>query len=104
MSPPLLSVRDLRVSFYTYAGVVRALDGVSFDIHDGEAFGLVGETGCGKSVTAASILRLIDKPGRIDGGEILFKGEDLLKKSEEEMRKIKREQNSYRLSGSNDLS
>jgi peptide/nickel transport system ATP-binding protein len=89
MSPPLLSVRDLRVSFYTYAGVVRALDGVSFDIHDGEAFGLVGETGCGKSVTAASILRLIDKPGRIDGGEILFKGEDLLKKSEEEMRKIR---------------
>jgi peptide/nickel transport system ATP-binding protein len=89
MSPPLLSVRNLRVSFYTYAGVVRALDGVSFDIHDGEAFGLVGETGCGKSVTAASILRLIDKPGGIDGGEILFKGEDLLKKSEEEMRKIR---------------
>jgi oligopeptide/dipeptide ABC transporter ATP-binding protein len=77
------------VNFYTYAGVVQALDGVSFDIYKGEAFGLVGETGCGKSVTAASILQLVDKPGRIIGGEIFFEGEDLLKKSENEMRKIR---------------
>jgi oligopeptide/dipeptide ABC transporter ATP-binding protein len=89
MPPPLLRVRDLRVNFHTYAGVVKALDGVSFEINRGEAFGLVGETGCGKSVTAASILRLIDEPGKIVGGEILFKGEDLLKKSEEEMRKVR---------------
>ncbi len=87
----LLSVRDLRVNFYTYEGVVKALDGVTFQIRRGEAFGLVGETGCGKSVTASSILRLVDKPGKIVGGEIIFEGENLLEKSEEEMRKIRGE-------------
>lgn len=84
-----LRVRGLEVNFYTYAGVVKALDGISFDIYHGEIFGLVGETGCGKSVTVASILRLVDKPGRIISGEILFDGEDLLKKTEKEMRKIR---------------
>lgn len=84
-----LSVRDLTVNFYTYAGVVKALDSISFDVDRGESFGLVGETGCGKSVTVASILRLVDKPGRIDGGEIFFEGENLLKKSEKEMRGIR---------------
>ncbi len=84
-----IRVRGLEVNFYTYAGVVKALDGISFDVHHGEIFGLVGETGCGKSVTVASILRLVEKPGRITGGEILFDGEDLLKKPEKEMRKIR---------------
>jgi len=83
---PLLEIRDLRTYFYTYAGVVRALEGVNLEIRKGEIFGLVGETGCGKSVTALSILRLVPSPGKIVGGEILFKGEDLLKLSEEEMR------------------
>jgi len=84
-----IRVRGLEVNFYTYAGVVKALDGISFDVHHGEIFGLVGETGCGKSVTVASILRLVEKPGRIIGGEILYDGEDLLKKPEKEMRKIR---------------
>jgi len=86
----LLSIRNLRTYFYTYAGVVKALDGVNLEIRKGETLGLVGETGCGKSVTALSIMRLIpDPPGRIVEGEILFKGSDLLKKSEEEMREIR---------------
>lgn len=89
MADPLLSVRNLKTYFYTYAGVVKALEGVNLDICKGESIGLVGETGCGKSVTALSILRLIDFPGKIVEGEVLFKGEDLLKKSEEEMREIR---------------
>lgn len=89
MPEVLLGVRDLRVNFYTYAGVVKALDGIGFNVYKGEAFGLVGETGCGKSVTAASILRLVDQPGRIIGGEILLDGEHILKKSEKEMREIR---------------
>src|SRR5437773_295775 len=69
----LLRVRDLRTNFYTYAGVVKALDGVNFDIVEGETMGLVGETGSGKSVTALSILRLLPQPpGKIEGGEVLF--------------------------------
>jgi oligopeptide/dipeptide ABC transporter ATP-binding protein len=86
----LLTIRDLSTYFYTYAGVVKALDGLNLDIYRGEAFGLVGETGCGKSVTALSIMRLIPwPPGKIVKGEIIFKGEDLLKKSEAEMRRIR---------------
>jgi len=86
----LLSIRSLRTYFYTYAGVVKALDDVNLEIYRGETFGLVGETGCGKSVTALSIMQLVpNPPGRIVGGQILLEGEDLLKKSEEEMRKIR---------------
>lgn len=85
----ILSIRNLKVYFYTYAGVVKAIDGIDLDVYKGETLGLVGETGCGKSVTASSILRLIDSPGRVVEGEILFKGEDLLKKTEKEMRKIR---------------
>ncbi len=77
--PPVLKVRDLRTYFFTYDGIVRALDGVAFDLRRGETLGLVGETGCGKSVTSFSITRLIpDPPGRIVGGSILYKGVDLL--------------------------
>ncbi len=85
----LLEVKDLKTYFYTEDGVVKAVDGVSFTMHKGEVLGLVGESGCGKSVTSLSIMRLVDAPGKIVGGEIIFKGEDLLKKSEEEMRKIR---------------
>jgi oligopeptide transport system ATP-binding protein len=86
----LLQVKDLKTYFYTDAGVVRAVDGVSYDLSEGETLGLVGESGCGKSVSALSILRLIAyPPGKIVGGEIFFEGKDLLKTSEEEIRKIR---------------
>ena len=78
----LVDVKNLRTFFYTEDGVVPAVDGVDLTIHRGEIMGLVGESGCGKSVTALSIMRLIpNPPGKIISGEILFHGEDLLKKS-----------------------
>ena len=87
---PLLSVRDLRTYFYTSAGVARAVDGVSFDIAQGETLGLVGESGCGKSVTGFSILRLVQPPGRIEAGSsILLEGEDLLALDDERIRTIR---------------
>ncbi|MFQ6050068.1 MAG: ABC transporter ATP-binding protein [Candidatus Hydrothermarchaeota archaeon] len=85
----LLEVKDLKTYFYTEEGIVRAVDGVSFTLEKGEVFGLVGETGCGKTVTALSIMRLVPEPGRIVGGNVIFKGEDLLKKKEEDMRRIR---------------
>jgi oligopeptide/dipeptide ABC transporter ATP-binding protein len=81
----LLKVKDLRTYFFTRRGVVKAVDGVSFELKHGEVRGLVGESGCGKSMTALSILRLVDRPGKIIEGEVLFKGADLLKKSRREM-------------------
>jgi oligopeptide/dipeptide ABC transporter ATP-binding protein len=86
---PLLEVKGLKTYFYTEDGVVRAVDGVSFEVYPGEVLGLVGESGCGKSVTSLSIMRLISKPGRIDEGEILLDGENLLKLPEEEMIKVR---------------
>jgi len=86
----LLSIKNLKTHFYSAGKTVRALDGVSFNIEEGGAFGLVGETGCGKSVTALSILRLIPSPpGKIVGGEIHFKGRNLLNLSEDEIRSIR---------------
>ena len=85
----LLSVRNLRVIFRTYRGIVKALNGVNFEIGREEFVGIVGETGCGKSVTALSIMRLIQQPGEIIDGEIIFDGIDLLKLSEDEMRKVR---------------
>jgi len=85
----LLRVRNLKTYFYTYRGVVKALEGVNFDVEREETMGLVGETGCGKSVTSLSILRLIQYPGKILEGEVFFEGRDLLKLSEEEMRTIR---------------
>jgi peptide/nickel transport system ATP-binding protein len=70
---PLLEVRDLRTHFFTREGVVRSVDGVSFSIRPGQTVGIVGESGCGKSITAKSILRIVERPGRIVGGEILFR-------------------------------
>ena len=86
----LLEVSDLRTHFFTDDGVVKAVDGVSFSIDEGETFGLVGESGCGKSVTALSIIRLIpDPPGKIVNGEILFEGESMVTRSEKQMQKIR---------------
>jgi oligopeptide/dipeptide ABC transporter ATP-binding protein len=88
--PDLIQVKNLRTSFFTPEGEVRAIDGVSFEIAEGKTLGLVGESGCGKSVTALSIMRLIaSPPGKIVGGEILYRGRDLLKLNNEEMRKIR---------------
>ncbi len=86
---PLLVVEDLHTSFHTRDGVVRAVDGISFSVDRGEVVGLVGESGCGKSVTSLSILRLIAKPGRIEGGRVWFDGRDLLALSGDEIRKIR---------------
>lgn len=85
----LLEVRDLRTSFYTEEGVIRAVDGVSYSIERGEMFGIVGESGAGKSVLCLSLLRLIDEPGRIDAGEILFKGEDVLEMDKASLRELR---------------
>src|SRR5215213_8579483 len=90
MADPLLSVRDLRTYFYTEGGVAKSVDGVSFSIGAGETVGLVGESGCGKSVTALSILRLVRPPGRIEpGSRILFDGRDLITLDEREMRRVR---------------
>jgi len=89
-STALLSVRDLTVEFSTEAGVVTAVDGVSFDVRAGEIVALVGESGCGKSATALALLRLISyPPGRITGGEIRFRGRDLLQADEATIREIR---------------
>jgi oligopeptide/dipeptide ABC transporter ATP-binding protein len=86
----LLDVRGLRTHFHTSAGVIRAVDGVSWDVRKGETVALVGESGCGKSVSALSVMRLVSAPaGRIVAGEIVFKGRNLLALSEEEMRRVR---------------
>ncbi len=90
MSAPLLEVDNLKTHFFTRDGVVRAVDGVSFTVNAGETLAVVGESGCGKSVTALSILRLIaSPPGKVVAGEIRFQGRDLLQLSEAEMRGIR---------------
>jgi len=89
MLPPLLDVRDLETSFFTERGIVKAVDGVNLSIDKGEIVGLVGESGCGKSTLGFSILRLVPPPGKIVKGEIWFNGENLLKKSKEEIRRIR---------------
>jgi len=86
---PLVDIQDLKTYFYTDEGVVKAVDGVSITIERGDIFGIVGESGCGKSTLALSILRLVPRPGKIVGGKIIFDGENLLEKSENEMRKIR---------------
>ena len=86
----LLDIKDLKTHFFTEDGVVKAVDGVTYDLQEGETLALVGESGCGKSVSALSILRLIpDPPGRIVGGTIVFDGDDLITMPEDEMRKIR---------------
>ena len=85
----LLRVEDLKTYFYTEAGVVKAVDGVSFTVNDGEPLGLVGESGSGKTVTVLSSMGIVSKPGRIVSGKIYFKGEELDYKSEETMRRVR---------------
>ncbi|HSI67570.1 MAG TPA: ATP-binding cassette domain-containing protein, partial [Planococcus sp. (in: firmicutes)] len=82
----ILEVKDLQTSFATDGGEVRAVDGVSFKLPKGKTLGIVGESGSGKSITSLSILRLLAKNGTIKGGEVLYKGKDLLKYSEDQMR------------------
>src|SRR5947199_380690 len=88
--PPLLEVKDLHTEFRTGAGVVRAVDGISYTVDPGETVAIVGESGSGKSVSALSVMRLIPgPPGRITGGEVWFAGRDLMTLSEEEMRRMR---------------
>jgi oligopeptide/dipeptide ABC transporter ATP-binding protein len=86
---PLLEVHNLKTYFFTEDGVVKAVDGVDFVVYPGEVLGLVGESGCGKSVSSFSIMRLVGPPGKVVDGQILFEGTDLLKLSEAEMTKIR---------------
>lgn len=86
---PLIEVKNLKTYFYTEDGVVKAVDGVDFHVFPGEVLGLVGESGCGKSVTSFSIMRLIGVPGKIVEGEILFEGKDLVTATEQEMMQIR---------------
>ena len=88
--PPLLEVKELHTEFRTGAGVVRAVDGISYTVDPGETVAIVGESGSGKSVSALSIMRLIPHPpGRITGGEVWFAGRDLMTLTEEEMRRMR---------------
>ena len=87
--PPLLDIRNLQTFFFTATGLVKAINGVDLQIETGETLALVGESGCGKSMTALSLLRLVPEPGRIVGGDILFAGRDLLRMPIEEMRRVR---------------
>src|SRR6476619_8102221 len=90
MNQPLLSVQNLSTFFHTESGVARSVEGVSFTIGAGETLGIVGESGCGKSVTALSILRLIQQPGRIEpGSRIMFENQDLLKLDDAGLRRVR---------------
>ncbi|MHA1409866.1 MAG: ABC transporter ATP-binding protein [Candidatus Odinarchaeia archaeon] len=89
MKKLLLEIKNLKTHFFTEEGIVKAVDGTTLEIYEGETLGVVGETGSGKSVQALSIMQLIPQPGFIVEGEILFKGENLLLKTEEEMRKLR---------------
>ena len=90
MTTPLLEIEKLHTFFYTDNGVARAVDGVSFSVGVGETVGVVGESGCGKSVTALSILRLVRPPGRIEEGSVMrFEGRDLLELDEREMQHVR---------------
>ncbi len=89
MAEPLLKIQDLKTYFFIETGVVKAVDQLSMAVEKGDTFGVVGESGCGKSTVALSILRLVPVPGQIVGGNILFNNEDLLQKSESDMRKVR---------------
>ena len=89
-NPVILEVNDLRTYFFNRTSTVKAVDGISFNLRQGETLGIVGESGCGKTITALSLLRLVPKPaGRIIEGQILLNGEDLLQKTEDEMRQVR---------------
>jgi len=85
----LLNIKGLKTYFYTFDGVVKAIDGIDLTVYEDETLGIVGETGCGKSVTSLSVLDLVPPPGKIEAGEIWFEGQNLLTKSKKEMREIR---------------
>jgi len=89
MDQPLVAVRDLRLQFRTYAGIVHALNGIDLEVYEQDMLGLVGETGCGKSMTGLAILGLVPRGGEVVSGSILFRGEELLTKPESEMQRIR---------------
>ena len=89
MAENILQVKNLKTYFHTEAGLVKAVNDVSFNVEKGKTLGIVGESGCGKSITSLSIMGLVERPGKIEGGEILFEGEDLLKMTEAQMRDIR---------------
>jgi oligopeptide/dipeptide ABC transporter ATP-binding protein len=89
MEPALLDIKDLKTYFYTYNGIVKAVDGINLQVHREEVLGIVGETGCGKSVTVRSLLKLVSDPGRIVSGRVLLDGEDILALKEKELRVIR---------------
>lgn len=89
MSKNILEMKDIKTSFFTHLGEVQAVRGVSFELEKGEAIGVVGESGSGKSVTSMSIMQLLQHPGKVKSGEIIFNGENLLEKSEKEMMRIR---------------
>ena len=93
---PLLKVKNLKTYFHSHSGVVKAVDDVSFDVYQGETLGIVGESGCGKSITCMSLAQLVEcPPGRYEGGEILLEGQDMLKLSDAELRHIRGNKISY---------
>ena len=89
MPEPLLEVRDLKVSFRTEDGLVKAVDGVSFDLQKGEVLGIVGESGSGKSVTMMTVMRLIIDPNAVFSGQVLYKGRDLMTLGQDAMREVR---------------
>ena len=89
MPDDLLKIEGLKTHFHTFAGVIKAVDGVDFHVNEGEILGVVGESGCGKSVLGFSIMGLVDPPGRIESGRIVFKGRNLARLDERELRKIR---------------
>jgi peptide/nickel transport system ATP-binding protein len=95
MSKELLEIENLKTYFYTWAGIVKAVDGISLQVKEGETLGLVGESGSGKTVTALSILRIVPAPGKIIDGRISYRGENLLEKKENEMQKIRGKEIAY---------
>ena len=86
---PVLEIKDLKTHFFTYAGVVKAVDGINLHLNQNEVLGIVGETGCGKSVTARSILKLVPQPGKIVAGEIILNGKNILSMSDSETNEIR---------------
>jgi len=95
MVKKILKIEQLKTYFYTWAGIVKAVDGVDIDVNEGETLGLVGESGSGKSVTALSIINIVPSPGRIVEGKIIYKGENLLEKTENDLQKIRGKEIGY---------
>ena len=95
MVKKILKIEQLKTYFYTWAGIVKAVDGVSFEVNEGETLGIVGESGSGKSVTALSIIRIVPSPGKIVEGKIIYKGENLAEKSEKSLQDIRGKEIAY---------